>query len=170
MKYNIFLLLLILFACTSSDNTILVTNSGAAQGSYYHIQYMSANGDNYKLQIDSILLEVDSSLSIYKDYSLIAKLNNGGKLKTDSLFNQVFNAANKVYQETEGNFDCSVKPLVSAWGFYEDKLGDSLVVDSSKFRRILQNHLPLVICFLSTNMEEFVVVTSACFASLFYPI
>lgn len=131
--------IIILSACSSSDNRILVTNSGEAQGSYYHIKYMSANGDNYKSQIDSILLEVDSSLSIYKDYSLISKLNNGESLKTDSLFNQVFNAANKVYQETEGNFDCSVRPLVNAWGFYKDKLGDSLVVDSLKFRKILQN-------------------------------
>ena len=139
MKYNVSLLLLILFACTSSDNTILVTNSGEAQGSYYHIKYMSANGDNYKSQIDSILLEIDSSLSIYKDYSLISKLNNGENLKTDSLFNQVFNAANTVSQITEGNFDCSVRPLVNAWGFYKDKLGDSLVVDSLKFRKILQN-------------------------------
>ena len=138
MKYNIFLLLLILFACTSSDNTILVTNSGEAQGSYYHIKYMSDNGDNYKSQIDSILLEVDSSLSIYKDYSLISKLNNGENLKTDSLFNQVFNAANKVSQETEGNFDCSVYPLVKAWGFYNNHLGDSIIIDSLKFRNILQ--------------------------------
>jgi len=137
MKYNIFLLAVFFFSCSSSDNTILVTNSGEAQGSYYHIKYMSSNGDNYKSQIDSILLEVDSSLSVYKDYSLISKLNNGGNLKTDSLFNQVFNAAHKVYQQTEGNFDCSVRPLVNAWGFYKDKLGDSLVVDSLKFIKLL---------------------------------
>ena len=137
MKYNIFLLSVFFFSCSSSDNTILVTNSGEAQGSYYHIKYMSANGDNYKSQIDSILLEVDSSLSIYKDYSLISKLNKGENLKTDSLFNWVFNAANKVYQQTDGNFDCSVRPLVNAWGFYKDKLGDSLVVDSLKFRKLL---------------------------------
>jgi FAD:protein FMN transferase len=137
MKYNIFLFAIFFFSCSSSDNTILVTNSGEAQGSYYHIKYMSANGDNYKLQIDSILLEVDSSLSIYKDYSLISKLNNGENLKTDFLFNQVFNAANTVSQVTEGKFDCSVRPLVNAWGFYKDKLGDSLVVDSLKFRKLL---------------------------------
>ena len=52
MKYNIFLLTVFFFSCSSSDNTILVTNSGEAQGSYYHIKYMSANGDNYKFQID----------------------------------------------------------------------------------------------------------------------
>ena len=123
MKNIICFFIIILFSCSSSDNRILVTNSGEAQGSYYHIKYMSANGDNYKSQIDSILLEVDSSLSIYKDYSLISKLNNKKKKKTDSIFNQVFNAANKVYRQTEGNFDCSVKPLVNAWGFYKDKLG-----------------------------------------------
>ena len=139
MKYNIFLLSFFFFSCSSSDDTVLITNSGEAQGSYYHIKYMSANRDNYKSQIDSILLEIDSSLSIYKDYSLISKLNNGENLKTDSLFNQVFNAANTVSQITEGNFDCSVRPLVNAWGFYKDKLGDSLVVDSLKFRKILQN-------------------------------
>ena len=89
------LFIIFLFACSSS-NTILVENSGEAQGSYYHIKYMSANGKNYKSQIDSILLEVDSSLSIYKNYSLISKLNSGESLKIDSFFNHVFNSAKKV--------------------------------------------------------------------------
>ena len=132
-------LIVVLFSCSSSDNRILVTNSGEAQGSYYHIKYMSVNADNYKLQIDSILLEIDSSLSIYKDYSLISRLNNGENLKTDSFFNQVFNTANKVSKQTKGYFDCSVRPLVNAWGFYKDKLGDSLVIDSSEFKRIIQD-------------------------------
>jgi thiamine biosynthesis lipoprotein len=64
-------------------------------------------------------------------------LNTGENVKTDSLFNQVFNAANKVYQQTEGHFDCSIRPLVNEWGFYKDKLGDSLAVDSLKFRKLL---------------------------------
>ena len=41
--------------CSSSDNRILVKNSGEAQGSFYHIQYLSEAGINYKTQIDSIL-------------------------------------------------------------------------------------------------------------------
>jgi thiamine biosynthesis lipoprotein len=137
MKNCFYLFILILCACSSSDNRILVKNSGQAQGSYYHIQYLSEYGENYKSQIDSILLEVDSSLSIYKDYSLISKLNKGKDIKTDTLFNAVFLGAQKVFQESEGNFDCSVSPLVNAWGFYNDKLGDSLVIDSAKFRNIL---------------------------------
>ena len=137
MKNILYLFALILCACSSSDNRILVKNSGEAQGSYYHIQYLSENGENYKSQIDSILLEVDSSLSIYKDYSLISKLNKRDNIKTDTLFNVVFLGAQKVFVESEGNFDCSVSPLVNAWGFYKNKLGDSLVIDSAKFRKIL---------------------------------
>jgi thiamine biosynthesis lipoprotein len=137
MKNILYLLVLALCACSSPDNRILVKNSGEAQGSYYHIQYLSENGENYKSQIDSILLEVDSSLSIYKDYSLISKLNKRENINTDTLFNAVFLGAQKVFVESEGNFDCSVSPLVNAWGFYKNKLGDSLVIDSAKFREIL---------------------------------
>ena len=115
----------------------MVKNSGSAQGTYYHIQYMSNGGKDFHLQMDSIFREIDSSLSIYKEYSLISKLNNGQNLKTDLLFNEVFLAAEKVYLESEGNFDCSVSPLVKAWGFYKDTLGDSIVIDSVKFRNIL---------------------------------
>ncbi len=137
VKNILYLLVLSLFACSSSDNRILVKNFGEAQGSYYHIQYLSENGVNYKSQIDSIIFKVDSSLSIYKDYSLISKLNNKKNIKTDSLFNSVFWAAKKVFIESKGNFDCSITPLANAWGFYKNKLGDSLIIDSTKFQKIL---------------------------------
>ena len=137
MKYIFYLFTIFFFSCSSLDNTILVTNSGEAQGSYYHIKYMSMLGEDFHSQVDSILLEVDSSLSIYKDYSVISKLNNREIVTADTLFSEVFLAAKKVYTQTEGNFDCSVKPLVNAWGFYKDKFGDSIVIDSAKFRKIL---------------------------------
>jgi len=137
VKYIFCLFTIFFFSCTSSDNTILVTNSGEAQGSYYHIKYMSMLGEDFHSQIDSVLLEVDSSLSIYKDYSIISKLNNREIVTTDTLFSEVFTAAEKVYTKTEGYFDCTVKPLVNAWGFYKDKFGDSIVIDSAKFRKIL---------------------------------
>jgi len=137
VKYIFYLFTIFFFSCSSSDTTILVTNSGEAQGSYYHIKYMSMLGEDFHSQVDSILLEVDSSLSIYKDYSVISKLNNREIVTADTLFSEVFLAAKKVYTQTEGNFDCSVKPLVNAWGFYKDKFGDSIVIDSAKFRKIL---------------------------------
>ena len=113
MRLLFYCLLFFLFSCSESNNHILVINSGEAQGSYYHIKYVSYDGYNYKSEIDSILLEVDSSLSIYRDYSLISNLNLGNEYITDSLFNEVFYASRKVFRETEGYFDCSIQPLVS---------------------------------------------------------
>ncbi len=133
------LLATIFFSCSSSDNRILVKNFGEAQGSYFHIQYLSQNGENYHRDLDSIFLKIDSSLSIYKPYSTISMLNNGQKTKTDSLFNNVFMLARKISKETDGNFDCSVYPLVKAWGFYENNLSSNLVIDSVFFLSILKN-------------------------------
>ena len=140
MKYFLYFILFIFFSCSSSsDSTILVTNSGVAQGTYYHIKYMSNYGKDYHFQIDSLLQEVDSSLSTYKSYSLISKLNNRENLKTDTFFNTVFFAAKKVHLESQSYFDCTVFPLVKAWGFYEDKLGDSIEFDSLFFTSILKD-------------------------------
>ena len=139
---NLFILIKVCFlfsSCSSSDNTILVTNSGEGQGSFYHIKYMSPNGDNYKLQIDSILLEIDSSLSIYKNYSLISQLNDQVVIKTDSFFNKVFRAAKKIYLETDGNFDCSIRPIVDAWGFYENSNDSFMIVDPLSIPSLLKD-------------------------------
>ena len=97
MRFRLYIFLLVLFSCSSSDNAVLVTNSGKTQGTYYHIKYMSDYGNDYNFQIDSILQEVDSSLSVYKSYSLISRLNNGEKLNTDTLFNTVFFSAKKFF-------------------------------------------------------------------------
>ena len=78
---RIFIFLLVLFcglSCRSYD-TILVTNSGLTQGTSYYIKYMSNQGNDYHDGIDSILKEIDSSLSIYDYYSLISLLNYGDK-------------------------------------------------------------------------------------------
>jgi len=138
MRKIIYSFFLIFVSCSSSETTSLVTNSGKAQGTYYHIKYMSDDGKDYHTQIDSVLQEVDSSLSIYKNYSLISRLNNRERLETDTFFNVVFFAAQNVFLETEGNFDCSVSPLVDAWGFYKDGLGDSLQIDSARIINILK--------------------------------
>ncbi|MDG1283912.1 MAG: FAD:protein FMN transferase [Flavobacteriales bacterium] len=139
MKYLLYSVLFVLIGCSSSINTILVTNSGQAQGSYYHIKYMSEDGLDYSFQIDSILLEIDSSLSLYKSYSVISRLNNKELVRTDSMFNTVFLASKKIFNQTDGYFDCSVSPLVKYYGFYNLGYLDSVSIDSSKVRNIVSN-------------------------------
>lgn len=130
MKYFLSFITIIFFSCNVKTNNILVKNTGSTQGTFYHIQYMSSNGKDYQSEIDSLLVEVDNSLSSWKNNSIISRVNQGFKVKVDKMFNDVFYAAKKVYEESEGEFDCSIAPLTNYWGFgIED---DILSIDSSE--------------------------------------
>ena len=137
MKNVIYLFVLVICACSNSDNKILVTNSGETQGTYYHIKYLSPQGKSFQFQIDSLLTEIDSSVSIYKPYSIISKLNDGEEIKTDKIFNLVYFDALHVGRNTEGFFDCTVSPLVKYWGFYNNDTNE-VKVDSVTIQSIMK--------------------------------
>jgi len=139
MKNILYLFLLFLWACSPSDTTVLVTNSGETQGTFYHIKYKSEKGVSYQVQIDSLLAEIDSSVSIYKPYSIISKLNGGEKVQTDDIFNSVYLDAVHVYVNSKGYFDCTVSPLVAYWGFYKNWGQEDINIDSSEIQEILKN-------------------------------
>ena len=124
-KSSIIFLIILITSCSQTDPNSLITHSGKAQGTYYHIKYLSNDKTSYKTQIDSILNQVDNSLSTYKKLINI-KLNLGIECNTDSLFNIVFYASKKVFNESEGYFDCSIGPIVDYWGFYNNKINDSV--------------------------------------------
>jgi len=94
------------------------TITGFAQGTTYSITYYATDSIVSKRQVDSILNKIDSSLSLYKPYSLINQFNNSrtGR-KIDNHFVNVIKKSILVYHETNGLFDVTVKPLVQAWGF-----------------------------------------------------
>jgi len=137
MKNCFYLFILILCACSSSDNKILVANSGETQGTYYHIKYLSPQGESLQFQIDSLLTKIDSSVSVYKPYSIISKLNDGEEIKTDEIFNLVYFEALQVGRNTEGYFDCTVSPLVKYWGFYNNDTNE-VKVDSVAIQSIMK--------------------------------
>ena len=137
MKNVIYLFVLVICACSPSDNKILVANSGETQGTYYHIKYLSPKGESFQFQIDSLLTEIDSSVSVYKPYSIISKLNDGEEIKTDEIFNLVYFDALHVGRNTEGFFDCTVSPLVKYWGFYNNDTNE-VKVDSVAIQSIMK--------------------------------
>ena len=139
MKYIFCFVFFVFFSCSEQTQRILVQNTGEAQGTFYHVQYLSENGKSYKIQIDSLLDEIDSSVSIYKSYSIISKLNRGEKVKTDDIFNSVYLDAVDVYDKSKGYFDCTVSPLVSYWGFYKNWGQEYIDVDSLKIQEIIKN-------------------------------
>jgi len=133
-KYIIILLTALLFSC--NDKPVQMQKmvvEGEAQGTTYRIVYLTNNGSNYQRGIDSLLIEIDNSLSTYQPNSVISKLNQSEKeFKVDKMFIDVFNAAKDVYRRSDGAFNPALAPIVNAFGFgFMDVDGvDSLMIDS----------------------------------------
>jgi FAD:protein FMN transferase len=82
--------------------------------------------------IELLLLDIDSSLSVYNRAHLFRLLTEENVRAVDSLFADVFRVSEKISQMTGGLFDITVGPLVRAWGFGPDAFTrfDSTKVDS----------------------------------------
>jgi thiamine biosynthesis lipoprotein len=99
--------------------------NGLTQGTTYHIVVESTPGMNtgdLRIKIENLLTEVDNSLSIYNDSSVISLINSNISDKTDTLFREVFRASALISEQCNGLFDITVGPLVKAWGFGPDAI------------------------------------------------
>ncbi len=106
------------------------TDQGLVFGTMYKITYQSK--ENLKADIEAELQKVDRSLSPFNKQSVITRINDNTDMRTDSLFDYVFNLARAVSEETHGAFDVTVAPLVNAWGFGFKNASciDSAAIDS----------------------------------------
>jgi thiamine biosynthesis lipoprotein len=83
-------------------------------------------------EVEAALKDVDQSLSMFNQQSIISRVNRGEDVEVDSLFKRVFLLSRQVSEATDGAFDITVAPLVNAWGFgfKNGSLPDSAAVDS----------------------------------------
>jgi len=124
-KVRFFLLLLNLIflvsACRREIRTA-INISGPAQGTSYNITYLAGPYSNYRASIDSLLREIDLSLSTYVPSSIISRVNrNETGVTVDEHFIRVFRKAMEVSELTNGAFDVTVGPLINAYGFGSEK-------------------------------------------------
>ncbi len=111
--------------------------TGHAQGTTWSISYYASDSLVTKGEIDSILVSLDSSLSLYKPYSLINQFNKAKKeLRMDRHLANVVRKSLDIYANSNGIFDITVQPLVEAWGFSAGKTDH--FPDSAEVRKILQ--------------------------------
>lgn len=89
------------------------------QGSYYHIVYLATDKQNetVKEDINRLFSQIDNSLSLWNEKSLINKINNNQNPNLDSLFIDCFNWSQKISQFSGGYLDCTVGLLVEKYGF-----------------------------------------------------
>lgn len=99
--------------------------NGLTQGTTYHIVVEKIPGLDVmtlRQDIEILFTEIDNSLSVYNDSSVISAINANRSDLTDTLFREVFRDAVEVSEESGGLFDITIGPLVKSWGFGPDAM------------------------------------------------
>jgi thiamine biosynthesis lipoprotein len=120
---SILIILSISLSSCHDKSPVYANFTGFAQGSTYSIVYDNKkNIDPAELRnkVEKILSDFDMSLSVYKDSSIISKINRNEDVVPDSFFTEVFRKSVLISEMTDGAFDITVGPLVRAWGFGPD--------------------------------------------------
>jgi len=112
--------LLFLYGCESSR---FESFQGKAQGTTYHVtlevpEHLTAA--DVQQQLEKRLAEIDKSLSTYRPDSEISRFNQqstGESLTVSDDFIKVIEISQYVFQNSNGAFDLTVKPLIDLWGF-----------------------------------------------------
>ncbi|MBM3918541.1 MAG: FAD:protein FMN transferase [Sphingomonadales bacterium] len=117
-----------------SGNLQLHDLTGATMGTSYFVRYTGDSVWGLQSSIDSVLLQVNQSLSTYIPDSRISRVNQspvGGKV--DGHLRVNFLKSVEINRQSGGAFDPTVGPLTEVWGFGAAKslkLPDSSTIDS----------------------------------------
>ena len=111
--------ILLLAGCSSPDRYIQV--SGYAQGGRYAVKLnlrgVSVAPETIRDSVESLLTQIDTSLSGYNKASLLSRFNAGETIRPDSLFVGMYREAYRWYERSGGVLDFAAGPLFDAWGF-----------------------------------------------------
>lgn len=112
---SLILLAMTFASCAKQPQKMVL--QGLVQGSYYAITYYDEEGRNFQQEIDSIFHAVDMSVNLWVDSSVICKVNRNEEVALDQIFIENFEVAQRAAALSDGYFDPTISPLVSAWGF-----------------------------------------------------
>ena len=115
LPFLAFLIISTVLIAVNQRNTPYQKDEGQVFGTFYHITYQCDSSLNR--QIMDELQKVDNALSTFNKTSTISRINSGEDVRTNEMFDNVFNLAEKVSANTGGAFDITVAPLVNLWGF-----------------------------------------------------
>jgi len=124
MKLRLLFILAIFFTLDACQDlpSKYIFNKGMVFGTYYSIKYENPNGEDLQQEITKELDKYTKIFSHYEKESTISKVNQNKKVRLEPEFITCFNRAMEVSEITNGAFDITAGPLISAWGFGpEDK-------------------------------------------------
>ena len=93
--------------------------SGYAQGGTWQVKYRGARLRPEKVQagVDSLLSEIDYTLSGYNKASLLSRLNAGDSVVLSRRFFELYEHSYRMWEASQGAFDVASGPLFDIWGF-----------------------------------------------------
>lgn len=118
-----FLSLIVIAGCKTTPDKDYTKLEGFAQGTTYSITFFDDSlSRDLSLGITDIIEQVDSSMSLYRENSIINRFNNSEEgIEIDSLLAEVVRLSLDYSRQTNGAFDITVGPLIKTWGFYGKK-------------------------------------------------
>jgi len=112
-------LLFLLLSCAGKDRYIQVT--GHAQGGTYSVKLnmrgVKQSAETVRDSIESLLVQIDTTLSGYNKRSLLSRYNAGEAVRPNRLFLDMYRFAKEMWERSGGAVDCAAGPLFDAWGF-----------------------------------------------------
>ena len=111
---------------------------GPAQGTQYHITYFASDSLLRRSEVDSILMAIDLSMSIYRKDSKISQFNTDSvrSIVMDNHMAKVIKASFNYHKLSRGQFDITIAPLVNLWGFGAYK--SPVIPDSATVLKVKQ--------------------------------
>ena len=108
-------------ALSCSQRSSYITITGFAQGGTYAVKFntegLQCSPEHVKDSIDSILYNIDNSLSGYNKKSLLSRFNAGETIAPDPMFVEIYSEAFDIFCQTAGAVDVASAPLFDIWGF-----------------------------------------------------
>lgn len=133
---------LLLHGCGQSQLPLQL--SAPTMGTSYHVTITRQNAvvdaDVLRSDIETLLEEINASMSTYREDSEISHFNRAASGEWQPVshdFIQVFLLARSVTSASEGAYDVSIAPLVDLWGF-GPQMGDSVPADDVIARLLAQ--------------------------------
>ena len=118
-------------SCAKNKNYI--SEEGLIWNTSFHVTYKGP--ESLRDSVLKILEEVGSSLSVFDKNSLVSKINDTVALPVDNHFMRVYQISRRVCEQSNGMFDPTLSPLITAWGFGP---GHKASADTARVDSILQ--------------------------------
>lgn len=107
------------FSSCQSNKVEKYSLDGMVQGSYYHIVYYATYSQHQdaKKSIDKLFKDIDKSVSLWEESSIINKVNLNLDPLLDTIFIDCLTKSQEISALSSGSLDCTIGGLVEMHGF-----------------------------------------------------